>query len=308
MESRIIGRYQGAEPGPLLICIGGIHGNEKAGVFAIEEIFRLLEKEPAVNPGFRYHGELVGIRGNLAALASGNRFIHRDLNRMLSSGDLQNILAKDRADLLPEEKECLELIQTTEAIIAEAKPLFTLILDFHTTTADGGIFTICANDPKSRELALGLHAPVILGIAEGLKGTTIEYFNAPDRQQFCIVFEAGTHDDPGSVHRSVAAIVNCMRSIGAVDPGDVDHRHDGLLISMAKGLPRVTILRYHYRLDGSENFVMREGFSNFQQVRKGEVLATNETGNIQAPIDGLILMPKYQPLGEDGFFIVEQME
>ena len=32
---RIIGRYEGNEPGPLFLCIGAMHGNEPAGVQAI---------------------------------------------------------------------------------------------------------------------------------------------------------------------------------------------------------------------------------------------------------------------------------
>jgi succinylglutamate desuccinylase len=307
MESRVIGRYEGDEAGPLLICIGGMHGNEPAGVQAIKEIFQLLEQEPQSNPGFHYRGNVVGIQGNISAQSQGKRFISRDLNRMLISEEIDALRSLDASLLKDEERESIELVNIIHDTIQKYDPDFTLILDFHTTTADGGIFTICANDAKSRALALGLHAPVILGIAEGLQGTTIEYFNAPANNCFCIVFEAGTHDDPGSIHRSIAAIVNCMRSIGSVAPGDVDHRHDGLLISMSEGLPKMTRLVYHYKIDPEEKFEMKSGYRNFQPVGKGEVLAVNETGNIQAPIDGLILMPKYQPLGEDGFFIVERV-
>ncbi len=53
---------------------------------------------------------------------------------------------------------------------------------------------------------------------------------------------------------------------------------------------------------------MKPGYQNFQQVQYGDELAENENGPIYAPVNGMILMPKYQPLGDDGFFIVEPVE
>lgn len=308
MNERIIGKYEGEASGPLLICIGGIHGNEPAGILAIEEVLRLLGMEPESNPGFIYSGSFVGIKGNLGAITCNSRFVHRDLNRMLTKSEIKRIENTNTALRTAEDRECIELIATIEAEIDRHDHPFTLILDFHTTTAAGGIFTIAADDPDSRSLALGLHAPVILGIAEGLSGTTIEYFNHPASGCHCIVFEAGQHDDPGCVDRSVSAIVNSMRSIGAVRPSDVHHRHDDLLMNLSKGFPRITKLLYHYKIDPAENFKMQLGYKNFQPVQAGEIVACNDRGGIQSPYSGLILMPKYQSLGDDGFFIVSPIE
>ena len=47
---------------------------------------------------------------------------------------------------------------------------------------------------------------------------------------------------------------------------------------------------------------------NFQTIKTGDVLAHNEHGPVSSPMDGLILMPKYQPQGDDGFFIVQVVE
>ena len=91
MEGRIIDRYEGVDPGPLLICIGSMHGNEPAGLLAIQEVFRLLDIETDFNPGFRYHGSFVGIRGNIRAIEKSQRFIDRDLNRMLLKEEMDRI-------------------------------------------------------------------------------------------------------------------------------------------------------------------------------------------------------------------------
>jgi succinylglutamate desuccinylase len=48
---------------------------------------------------------------------------------------------------------------------------------------------------------------------------------------------------------------------------------------------------------------MHAGYKNFDPVRRSEILADDVTGEVRSPEAGLILMPLYQKLGEDGFFI-----
>ena len=308
MTKRIIGKHTGQKKGPLLFCIGGIHGNERAGILAIQEVLSLLEMEILQNPGFQYNGTFIGLCGNLPALDQQKRFIDRDLNRMLTNEENIRISNIPHADRANEDQQTFELIHTIEEEIKKSETEFVLIIDLHTTTADGGIFTISSNDPLSRDLAMALHAPVILGIAEDLKGTTIAYFNKPHKNQYCVVFEAGQHDDPECVHRSVAAIISAMKKIGSVDASDVNIRHEKMLVQQSAALPKLTKLIYHYKINEGENFHMLPGYENFQPVMKGEQLAINNHGPIYAPSDGLILMPKYQSQGEDGFFLVEVIE
>lgn len=303
---RIIGRYEGARPGPLLICLGGMHGNEHAGLIAIEEVLRLIQLEKVEHPSFSLAGTFLGVRGNISAIQTRQRFIRRDLNRILLKEEIDQFRALPEDELGEDEKECLSLADLIEREHANHSPGLTLLLDLHTTTAFGGIFSIATEDEVCLSLAKGLHVPVILGIANSLKGTTIDYFNRPDSNLYSVVFEAGQHDEPESVTRTISAIINCMRAIGQLDPAHVDIRHDGLLQHLAEGLPAVTRLVYHYVIRSGEDFIMHQGYKNFDPIQKGEVLAYNEHGPITAPYDGMILMPKYQPLGNDGFFIVQQ--
>lgn len=307
MEQRIIGRFSGGQ-GPLLICIGGMHGNEPAGILAIEKVMQLLEKEKTKHPEFQYQGSFMGVRGNLAALQKKQRFIDRDLNRMLSEQEILQFRNTPAATHLQEEKECLELLDVIQTEISQLKPSLTLILDLHTTTASGGVFSIAGEDKMSLSLARELHIPVILGIAAGLKGTTLDFFNHPEKNEYCVVIEAGQHDDPQSVDRTVSVIIHCMRALHAVDPKHVDPQHDQLLIDLGRHFPKVTRLIYHYKIQPGEKFVMKEGFKNFDAIRQGDVLANNENGQVLSPYTGLMLMPKYQSLGDDGFFIIEEVK
>src|SRR5690606_21737944 len=171
----------------------------------------------------------------------------------------------------------------------------------------GGLFTICTDDPESIRIALELHAPVIKGMLYGIEGTTLHYFNNENflRETVSVSFESGQHDDALSVNRAIAALINCMRTIGCVEAGHVENRHDSLLIEYSKGLPQVAQLVVTKRIKPEDEFRMMPNFRNFQKVKKGELLATDKSGEIYAPEDALILMPLYQQQGDDGFFLVK---
>lgn len=48
---------------------------------------------------------------------------------------------------------------------------------------------------------------------------------------------------------------------------------------------------------------MEPGFANFQRVKQGELLARDHRGEITARESGMVLLPLYQALGDDGFFL-----
>ncbi|MBT8228632.1 MAG: succinylglutamate desuccinylase/aspartoacylase family protein, partial [Bacteroidia bacterium] len=88
---RIIGRFDGTEKGPLLICFGALHGNEPAGIKAVDLVLKMLEIEPISNPDFYYKGRFLGLIGNLKALEKGIRFIDKDLNRSFIPQHIEHI-------------------------------------------------------------------------------------------------------------------------------------------------------------------------------------------------------------------------
>lgn len=306
---RIIGTYTGLEKGPLLIVFGGMHGNEPAGVLALEQLFKMLEREPSVNPGFSFKGKIIGIRGNLKALEQKKRFISKDLNRQWTVENVKRVTASPMETLDPEDKELRILYKLVEKEIATYHPTEIVVLDLHTTTASGGIFTIVSDDKESIRIGLGLHAPVIKGMMDGISGTCLHFFKTENFHipTTCLAFESGQHDEPMSIPRAVSALVSFLRVTGAVKPEDVEHRHDELLQEYAKDLPELTELITVHRVEPDSGFLMKPGYQNFQPIMSGEILATNKQGNILSPIDGMILMPLYQPQGEDGFFVIKEV-
>src|SRR6185295_5769297 len=83
---RVLGRRRGEAPGPTLIAVGGVHGNEPAGVRAARRALARLE-----SAGVRIDGELLALGGNLRALRQNRRYLVRDLNRQWTAENLRRV-------------------------------------------------------------------------------------------------------------------------------------------------------------------------------------------------------------------------
>ncbi len=85
-------------------------------------------------------------------------------------------------------------------------------------------------------------------------------------------------------------------------------RYDQYITQHHLQLPKRLSVLYHHRVKPNHNFNMKPGYHNFMTVKKGEVLAMDRKGEIKAGHDGMIFMPLYQNEGDDGFFIVKEVE
>lgn len=303
----IIGQFDEGHPGPLVFIMGGIHGNEPAGLRALDLLLKMLEVEHITNTSFQFRGKLMALMGNTRAVKAKKRYINKDLNRQFTTDRINTWRRK--IHLKYEEKEAVELVELVEREIQNYQPSEVFILDLHTTTATGGIFTIVPEDLKALSLGKALKAPVVEGFLTGIRGTILHYFNSNNlgipTQTLC--FEAGQHEDPLSVNRSIAAAVNFLSAIQCVDSFHIESQHNKILNQYAKGLPEHCRLVYTHRIVKGDGFSMKPGFHNFDPVEKGQRLASDHKGAIEARCSGRILMPHYQSQGEDGFFIIQEM-
>ncbi|WP_236972703.1 succinylglutamate desuccinylase/aspartoacylase domain-containing protein [Membranihabitans marinus] len=306
-DDRLIGIFDEGHPGPLVIMIGAIHGNETAGLKALDLLLKMLEVEYITNTSFVFKGRLVAIKGNIDAINQSKRYIKKDLNRQFREEWIENWSRS--TDLQYEEKQAVELVNFIKSMIESYNPTEVFILDLHTTTATGGIFTLVTDDAESIQWGLELHAPVIEGFLDGISGTVLHYFNTKNLQRptATLCFEAGQHDDVLSVNRAIAAAVNYLSAIGCVERFHIETQHNKILNQYAKGLPTHCRLLYNHEIKENDGFKMLPGFKNFDPIVKGQVLASDHEGDISALSSGRILMPHYQEQGEDGFFIIEDL-
>ena len=297
-KSRVLLRVSGVLPGPALVATAGIHGNEPAGVEALRRVRRRLESED-----IPLRGDLVGLSGNLEALAMGRRFVDRDLNRIW----LPERVSAIRAGNLPgpptaEDREQAGLLRAIDEVRAAARGE-VFFLDLHTSSADGCPFLTCGDTLRNRRFALRFPVPIILGIEEQLDGSLLEYMS----EIGCITLgvEAGKHDKESSVDHHESVLWIALVAAGLVSPRNLPHlsRHRQRLRSATRNVYHVTEVRYRQPVLDGRSFRMEPGFENFQPVRRGQLLAMENGREIRAKETGLVLLPLYQGQGEDGFFL-----
>jgi succinylglutamate desuccinylase len=293
--SRIVGRYGGTQPGPTMICVGGLHGNEPAGLDAQVRVLSRLEER---NPTLR--GEFLGLAGNLSALRQGQRFCEFDLNRAWFADRLE--LADGSHACAVEDLEQRELHRVLKREIGSS-PDNVVVLDLHTTSGDSPPFALFADTLANRAFARHFQVPMVLGLEETIGGTMTDYLN--EQGIVTMGFEAGRHQDPASVDLHEAAIWIALHSAGILNGAltDIVDISYGVLEAAAPPAPRVIEIRHRHAVSPGDGFVMEPGFNNLQPVRRGDLLAHDDRGRITAPMSGLLFMPLYQNLGEDGFFI-----
>lgn len=294
---RRLGRFSAGSPGPTVVLVGGLHGNEPAGPRAIASVLARLEAD-----GRRLRGEVIGLAGNRAALRAGRRYLGRDLNRRWQPADIRELLAPGSARREPEDDEQRELLAELGLLLAKARePL--VFLDLHSTSGAGPPFTCMADVLRNRKVAFALPIPVILGIEEILEGSLLGWLC--DLGHVAVAVEGGQSDDPRTVAHHEAAIWICLVATGALSPGDVPDlgAHRYRLAAAAQGLPGVIEIRHRHLVGAVDEFVMAPGFTGFDRIARGQVVARDRTGPVRAPERGLMLMPRYQGQGDDGYFL-----
>ena len=319
----------------MVVFFAGIHGNETAGVKAVERVFG--EKDAGTGGSAAGGSDDVAggtayvVYGNVKALERGVRYMDTDLNRMweetgepilrpgeegTGSGDGAEI-GESRAVQPAELEEFHGMRDAIERILAlhadEASRM--VFADLHTTSSRSCGFILLNDTLENRRIASRFPVPQILGIEEAIHGTVLSYIN--NLGHAALGFEAGAHDDPASVRRSEAFVRLLLDEVG-VDRSMTEAARGALRAELraeirASGQKRAPVpggyyaIRHHHLLREGVAFRMEPGFLNFDPVRKGQMLAVEEGVPITAPRTARIFMPLYQEKGRDGFLLVKRV-
>lgn len=298
--NRVLGHFKGELPGPTMIVVGGMHGNEPSGVQALQTLLEELE-------GFedRFSGELVALAGNLRALEEGKRFIDYDLNRMWKMASDMRSLGK-----IPESYEAKEMKELHELVseISEKRTGPLVFLDLHTTSSESSPFLLCGDTLRNRDFIAPIPVPKILGLDEQLNGPFLSYVNA--QGHISIVFEAGQHDSPESYKNHLALLRVMLVRAGCLQENVLCNHEinlNRLEAQCNRDLQHFFEVRHRYGIRSAEDFKMKPGYFNFREVEEKELLAHYRDFPVFAPLAGRIFMPLYQQQGDDGFFIVRRI-
>ena len=299
-KSRTIGHLKGGNGGPTMIFFGGIHGNEPSGEEAMQEVFLGIEENE-----ISVTGSIYGIRGNIAALLEGKRFVDRDLNRLWTDEKIEKIKAKAENELLNEDRELLSIHQVLLDILkTESGPFY--FIDFHTTSSKTLPFITINDALINRKFSKLFPVPIILGIEEYLDGPLLSYIN--EQGYLAIGFESGQHTAKEAVDNSIAFMWLSLVYGGALKRADVDgfEGYYRQLQNSAKENASFFEIIHRHPIAPGDKFHMLPGFRSFDVVNKGKILAEHNDKAVLALQKSSIFMPLYQSQGEDGFFLIRK--
>ena len=299
---RLIGDVRGPRPGATVICFGGIHGNEPAGVLALEAVFRQLESagEPLAA------GRFIGVRGNLPALRRSKRFLEQDLNRIWTRPRIGQVCGTPPSDRSAEEHQLAEILTWLRELLQEGQPPYYFI-DLHTTSSPTLPFVTMNDAVINRKFAQCFPVPVILGIEEYLDGPLLSYIN--ELGFVSLGFESGQHQEPAAVDSAVDFVRLALIFAGLLsDPGGRETRRRlAHLREAAGGDSEFYEVYYRHALHDAREFRMVRGLKSFQRLPGGTLLAHDRDEPVFLKRRGILFMPLYQEQGEEGFFLIRRI-
>jgi succinylglutamate desuccinylase len=142
----------------------------------------------------------------------------------------------------------------------------------------------------------------VLGLIESLSGTLAGHYS--DRCT-AVVVEGGQNANPETAAHHEAVVWLALAAAGMLDEREVpalpDYRRT--LGRTRGGLPPALHVHHRHAIWPDDRFTMAPGFANIQRIAARELLAHDRHGEIRAPEAGFVLMPLYQAMGDDGFFL-----
>lgn len=294
MPGRVLMAFRGEAPGPTLVAVAAIHGNEPAGIQALERLGDRLRAAGGIR-----RGAVVGLLGNRRAAALERRYLDRDLNRIWE-------LSPAEAAAFREGRERRELTRAL-ADLRRTGPGPLHVVDLHTTSGRGPAFTIVPASPWGRAEADALPIPRITEVFSSLRGTFGGWL---DRHRIPnLILEAGAHQDPDSPARAEAVLRILAERLGLAGPRWLDTDEARRFLGRdVEGIPPVLRVRYRHGIAPSDPFQMEPEFGNLEWVQRGTLLAHHRGEPVRAPLGGWLLFPLYQKQGEDGFLLAEALE
>ena len=268
-------RFFSPGPGPRVLLLGGVHGEEKPGVLALE---RLVAEFQSGRLSLA-RGQLTVVpRANREAVERGLHFVDENLNRAV------------RPHAAPANHE-RRLAAELAALIAA----HDAVLDLHGTQAPTVPFVFLDDESVPvRGWAEALGAEHILtgwpALYAGSDALTTTGF-AQTLGKRALTVEAGQNDDPGAAEFAFDA---ARRAIA----------HFGLIIGTPRR-PKPKALRLTTVVRREKEGQFARPWKNFEPVTKGEVLARYAGGaELTASEDGVIVMPyEGAAIGEEWYYL-----
>ena len=262
-----------AEEGPTVGIMGGVHGDERAGV----EFIRSAKSKVKIK-----RGTVVLMLGNLKAIKNHVRYKDINLNRHFNKHEVIKPLKSGKEPY--EANRVEELIPFLD--MCEA------VLDLHEyNNPKDKPFIICERD--SMKTALKMGAPIIsFGWCKSEHGGSDDYMHSQGKQGIC--YELGARRATAKdVHLADKVVPRFLAAHGLTDAKLPPLFRKPMLVQTLKAVIRA---KGQYKLGRS--------FKSFEKLIPGELIAVNGAESIYAEPGQVIIFPEPDaPVGDEAFLL-----
>lgn len=261
------------QPGPTVVILGGVHGNETCGVEALKELQNIkIEK-----------GKLILIYGNPKAIERNVRYVEQNLNRMFC----------DEEKLTSELKASYEYQRSR--VILPYLQLADYALDLHASfTPDSEPFIIC----ESNALPLVQYLPqnrVCYGFTRLEPGGTDGYMNEKGKVGVCI--ECGYLNDPRSTQSAIQTAYLFLQALGMLSSS-----------TLMTNQSQYYVEAYELYYTKTDSFKLARSFQDFEEIKVGEIIGYDGSITIQSKTNQMILFARNRSaIGSEAFLLVKKL-
>ena len=263
----------GEKEGPTSIIMAGVHGDEKCGITAVEEVLPNLKLE---------RGRVFFGYGNPLAISQSKRFIEANLNRMFKKDTL----------LSEEDKGSYEFgrAQYLKKYLNQSDAL----LDIHASrTPESRPFVICEDRAKGIAEYLPVNL-VVSGFDEFEPGGTDYYMNSQGKVGICL--ECGFIDDPNSLEVAKKGIVAFLKARGHLENGSKEQKQTYVRV-------------YSLYMTKTDIFTLSKDFNDFEEIKADQVIGMDGGKKIRAQKDSLIIFARNcTKKGSEAFLLGEKKD
>lgn len=267
---------KGRNNGKNVLILGGVHGDELPGIWAIENV---LPKINIKNGLITY-----GI-ANPRAVKIHKRFTEENLNRMFYD---KNAIDKNSYEY----KRAQELKKIMNK--------HDILLDLHSSSIkDTPAFAIC--EPNSYNIVKSLPVEYIVsGFDEHEPGGTDYYMNKIGKIGICI--ECGYHSNKESKKIAEQSIYNLLTHLNMIN--DIMTR--STQTSNYKNKQKYYKVFYKH-FAKTNTFKLKKYFKNFENLRKNELIGYDGITEVRAQKDAIILFAHNgSKIGDEVFLLAEK--
>jgi len=271
MYEKVI-KFIGKENGSTSIILAGVHGNEKCGIGAFERIL----------PGLKIQkGTVFFCYGNPRAIEKNIRFYESNLNRLF------------REDNLLSENERRSYEYGRAQFLKKYLDQSDALLDVHASSnPHSKQFVICEKNASETVKYLPFDL-VVNGFDDIEPGGTDYYMNRIGKIGICI--ECGNKEKPESIKKAIDSILDFLSARG--------HITNKLLKPNKQDCVQI----YYLYITKTDNFNLNRKFSDFEEIKKNEIIGIDGKEKITTKKDSVILFAHdRKQIGEEAFLLGEK--